>query len=180
MGTRRRSNNINVPSADNTSNNTVADVIGNKNDGSNNMGNETLYNWAVRGYQHYHQPANVYPDLADSILLTAGNTVAWGLGSFTEIIPANAIASSFDIHWVMISDISASDEYQLNLYSGASGSEVLIASIAFFRDSIFAQEGNLPIQVPIQAANARISAKLACGDGDGATCRIKTYYHTYA
>jgi len=148
---------------------------------SDSATNPTVIGHLRAGYYHVHDSAKVYPVGADPITVTtsnAGGGSAWAHGTKVEIIPANTITTKFDIHWVLISAISATDDYELKLWKGASG-ETLIATIAFVRNSNFSQEGNMPIQVSPIAANTRIMASIACGDSDGATCNIKLYYHTY-
>jgi hypothetical protein len=173
----KQTSRIYAASPNNADNVTIADVIGNKEDTYNDDGEWTIMNYQNMGYQHIHSQARVYPTLADSVTVTAGSGGAWDVGTITEIIPANTITSAFDLHWAIIDNISAVDDYELILYSGPSNTE--IARIVFVRDSFFAQQGNQPIQVPVQLPNSKISAALACGDGDGATCGLKLYYHTY-
>lgn len=183
MSAHRTSGVIPVPTADGGLNNTVADVVGNKTDtsqGKSAVDNDaSLMNITKASYYHVHAPAKIYPDLADPVTITSGGGGAWELGAKTQVIPASTIGNPFDIHWVVMGNISAIDDYVLVLYKGAAASEVEIGRIGFVRDAIFAQEGNQPIQIPVQAADERISAALACGDGDGASCDIKLYYHEY-
>ncbi len=138
---------------------------------------ETWYD--NRLYQHVHQPAKVYPSLADPIPLVSATGAAWDVGTITEIIPASTITTWFDVHFINISSIDAVDDYELILYKGGAGSEEEIGRIAFSRSSTFAQEGNRPIQIAPLPPNTRVSAALACGDGDGAACNVKLYYHQY-
>jgi hypothetical protein len=169
--------NINT-TTDNTANTTISDVIGSKTD-IGQGGPLTLFGGNFLNYQHVHSPAQVYPTLSNPINLASSNTAAWSLGSITEIVPKNTIAKQFDIHYVNVSEISATDDYELVLYGGDSGAEAEIGRIRFTRSTVLSQEGNRPIQVPIQAPNTRISAALACGDGDGANCDVSIYYHDY-
>lgn len=172
-----------VPSEDSAANNNIADVIGNKTDSSfSDSVTPSIIGHLRAGYYHVHDSAKVYPVGADPVTVTDKNDVGvtpWGHGTIVEIIPADTITVKFDIHWVLISDISAPDDYELKLYKGAAASEELIATIAFARSSNFSQEGSQPIQVAPIPANTRISASLASGDSDGASCKIKLYYHTY-
>lgn len=175
-----------VPVADTEDNNLTRDVIGNKQDKS--YGDYVAYP-SVMGhlkaaYYHVHDSAKLYPTGdathgAEPVTLTSANTEAWLHGAKTQIIAANTITTAFDIHWVLIGDISAVDDYELRLYKGGIGAESLIATIGFVRSSNFSQEGSSPIQVSPLPANTRISASLACGDGDGATCKVKLYSHSY-
>jgi hypothetical protein len=130
-------------------------------------------------YYHNHQPAKVYPTLADPVTVTAGSAEAWDVGTIAEILPADTETSAFDIHYVSVSDISAVDDYELILYVGASGSEEELGRIRFSRSSNFSQEGQHRTQGQVVPANSRISAAIACGDGDGATVDVSIEYHTY-
>lgn len=169
-----------IPAQDSPDNLTPADVIGNKTDTprGNIWGLYSLMNFSKLGFYHVHAQSQVYPTLATPVLLTSA-AGAWGWGAWTEIIPAAGIANDFDIHWCMVSDISATDYFELSLASGLGGAEVEIGRIAFHRNGNFVQEGNLPIQVPVQDAGNRISARIACGAGGLKTCRLKVYYHIY-
>jgi len=175
-----------LPVIDSTDNESMSDVIGNKRDTSLSDLNAypSVMGHLRAGYYHSHAPAKVYPTGdathgASPVTITSGNAEAWIHGTITEVVPANTITVPFDIHWCLISEISATDDYELCLYKGAAASEELIGTIAFARSAVMSQEGDIPIQILPQAANTRISASLACGDGDGASCEIKLYYHEY-
>lgn len=175
-----------VPTANTEDNALTRDVIGNKQDKSfgDYVSHPSVIGHLKAGYYHVHDSAKLYPTGdathgADPITLTSGSGEAWLHGAKAQIIAADAIATAFDIHWVLISEISAVDDYELRLYAGAAESETLIATIGFARSSNFSQEGSQPIQIPPQPAGTRISASLACGDGDGATCKVKLYSHSY-
>ncbi|UCF50239.1 MAG: hypothetical protein JSU91_01805 [Thermoplasmatales archaeon] len=168
-----------VTDANNASaNELMQDVIGNKDDIPGQS--FSLVDYSKTGYYHVHSPAVTYPRAADGVTVTAGNTGAWSEGAKVEIIPANTITKPFDIHWALVSNVSAEDDYELRLYSGGVGEEVEISAVAFTRGAS-GLNANLQVrvQVPINAANSRISASLLCGDGDGATGIVKLYTHTY-
>jgi hypothetical protein len=157
-------------------------VIGNLTDTSDTNNSSrfpTLMNYNKATYYHVHAPAKVYPTLADPVTLTAGEA-AWELGADIEIIPANTITKPFDIHWINVHTISNNDEYELILYgkTGAAAA-VEIGRIAFNRIDNFTRIINLPIQIPVQAANNRISAKLACKSANAYTAAVKIFYHEY-
>lgn len=145
------------------------------------IGANSIYAHLNTSYKHVHNSAYCYPERAASVTLTkAGGVWADYPASKTEIIPANTITSDFDLHWAMIRDISANGEYTLRLYKGAAGAEVFICAIAFFRNTVMSQEGNLPVQVPQIPANTRISGAISSSNNAADTCGIKLYYHTYA
>lgn len=139
---------------------------------------QTLLGYQNSLYQHVHKPSKCYPDLADGITITGGVS-AWTLGSFVEIIPADTITTAFDIHWIEVEAVNAVDTYQLKLYSGAEGSEEEIGCVRFTRASNQTGASNVPIQIPFQHANTRISAKLASKSGGSDTATISLYYHIY-
>jgi len=49
------------------------------------------------------------------------------LGDFTEIIPANTINHAYDIHYVNFEASSTTGIYELHLFYGIVGQEILIA-----------------------------------------------------
>ena len=172
-----------VPSANSTDNAQVRDVIWNKTDNSfsNNLNTDEIslmwYNKAW--YYHIHSPAQLYPVLDDPITVTASANAWTDYGSWVEIIPANTITNTFDIHWVDIYDISANGNYVLQLWAWASGSEVVIWTVWFGRNAVQSQEWNVPIQIPPQPANNRIAARLSSSNANDDTCDVKLYYHEY-
>lgn len=138
---------------------------------------QTLLGYQNSLYQHVHQQARCYPSLADGIVVTGG-VPAWTLGNFAEIIPANTITSAFDIHFIVVENVSAQDIYEMVLYTGTVGNEVEIGRVRIDRESATSGAQNVPIQIPAQSANSRISAKLASKSG-GDSATISVYYHWY-
>lgn len=138
----------------------------------------TVLGYTNAAYQHIHRPAKCYPTLANGITINGGAS-AWQLGSFVEIIPANTITSAYDIHWVCVESVSATDTYELVLYSGSVGNEIEIGRVRTARESATAGATDVPIQIPPQSANTRISAKLASQSG-GDNMIISIYYHQYS
>jgi hypothetical protein len=171
-----------VPSADSSNNSKIRDVVGNKSDDALlGPGSSSLYLLAgYMGYYHVHSPSICYPRDADSATLTAvndGNT--WSEGSKVEIIPVNTINDPFDIHFVLLGDISANSEYVVKLYYGGVGSETFWGECAFTRDTNKVRGSQIPIQGPPVPANARISASLLSENNNGETVDIKLYTHSY-
>ena len=122
---------------------------------------------------HFASPGLIWPDLATGITITAG-VGAWVLGDFTEIIAASSIATNFHIHNICIEAASADDNYQLELYHGASNT--LLGKLRLTRDSKFNGTVNhdfYGFEVP---ANDRIQAKLASGAGSN-TITLSLHYH---
>lgn len=168
-----------------TDNDTISDVVGNREDKSfsNVLGSgsaPSVIGHLRAGYFHIHSKAQVYPRLADAVSI---NNEATGVaaGDWTEgdkqvIVPENAITSAFDIHWVKIFTVSDNTEYVLSLYNG----ETLIGEVGFARSAPFSAQSDEPIQIPPQPANSEITATLAAKSGAATrTVTMKVYYHTY-
>ena len=139
---------------------------------------KTLLGYQNSLYQHVHQQSRVYPTLADGIVVTGG-AGAWQLGNFAEIIPENTIADAYDIHFVRFESASVNDVYEFVLYKGALGAEVEVGRVRTTRDSATSGITDVPIQIPAQPANTRISAKVASKTGGGDTVTVSVMYHTY-
>lgn len=129
--------------------------------------------------EHLHSKGFVYPELANTVQLTAGAGVWAAYPTPTEIIPANTIVTDFDIHFVSVSGISANGSYMLELYQGAALSETGIGEIDFYRNAVQSQEGSQPFLSFIVKANSRISAAISSGNAAADTCNIKLRYHVY-
>lgn len=128
---------------------------------------------------HIHSKQHTFPTQADSLVLTSG-TADWAWGTLTEIIPANTITAPFDIHWVGIGRVSATDAvYEVELFAGAEGFEVEIGQFRVYRQATQSGAAPTPMQTPIQPANTRISARCAVEDGGDKTIGIALFYHTY-
>jgi hypothetical protein len=126
---------------------------------------------------HFHTEMKVYPTLAAGKTIT-GHATAWTLGVAAEIVPVNTITSIFDIHFVKIEAVSATDIYEVVLYSGAAAD----VEIGRFRTSKDAANTSFPpvaFCCPLQPANTKISAKCASSSGGGDTVTISIGYHTY-
>ncbi|MEY2669780.1 MAG: hypothetical protein RLZZ577_96 [Bacteroidota bacterium] len=138
---------------------------------------ETLLGYLNSLYQHVHNQAKVYPTLADGILVQGGSG-AWQLGNFVQIIPANQITTPFDIHYINFEGASATDTYEFVLYKGLLGEEIEIGRIRTDRESATSGITNVPIQIPAQLENTRISCKLASKSGND-NVTVSVYYHIY-
>lgn len=156
----------------------VVDIINNKCGSiSDNYDTNTLISYGNYSYQHVHQPAKCYPTLTNGVTIIGG-TPSWTLGSITEFIPANAINTSFDIHWINIEEASANDVYELVFYKGLSGSEVEICRIRTYKQSNITSASNVPVQIAPQPPNTRISCAIASASG-GDNLTISVFYHEY-
>ena len=171
-----------VPTANSADNVVMSDVIGNKNDtiqlpyvGTAN----SILAYLNNNYQHVHGTVFVYPDHAGNVVLTAG-AGAWDLtGAITQVIPAATLGTDFDLHWINISGISGNGEIQIDIYTGAALSEVLIASTRTHRNAVQSQEGAKRIQTPQIPANTRISCRLSDSTGGALSCAVSFEGHFY-
>ena len=116
--------------------------------------------------------------MANGIVVTGG-TNPWALGVNREIIPANTITTMYDIHYVVFEEASVADTYEFVLYSGLSGEEVEVGRVRTVKDSNQSGPVRVPIQIPAQLANKRLSAKVASKSGGGDTVTISLMYHSY-
>lgn len=91
----------------------------------------------------------------------------------------DVIPLDFDFHFVDVNSISANGDYEINLYSGESGSEVRIGRIPVARNAVQSQEGSQATFTPINLRNTKISASLNSGNAAANTVTIKLVFHTY-
>ena len=125
---------------------------------------------------HIHSPSKVYPTLAAGVTVTA-DAASWTLGSFTEVVPADTIASVFDIHWVSLEGISANGVYELVLYYGDT--DIECGRDRFTKNANLDSTLNVPMQTPLIPANSKIRAKLASDNAVADTVDISLFYHVY-
>jgi hypothetical protein len=163
-----------VPAKNAVTNANIRDVIGNKTD---DEAGTSVYSILYTLLAHCHSVQLCMPTLAGGVTVTAAGG-AWTLGNFVVIIATNAVTDPFDIHQIHVGTFSASDIYQLELYSGANGAEVLIAQVRFSRTSNTNPGSILPVITPILPANTQVKAKLASAGG-GANVNFSVMYHKY-
>ena len=173
-----------VPTVNSANNVLPSDVIGNKQDLVQIPfvpDNDSILAFLKTAYYHTHGASFLYPKYADSVTLTAGTGVWNTGGAITEIIPANTITKPFDLHYAIISLISALCHADIDIYAGSAGSEVQISGgIRVFRDSNFVFEGSHTILVSQIPANTRISAKISDSTTGSITLRIAFEGHVYS
>ena len=154
-----------------------AKTIGNKE--TDSYSDDNIYGISKMLKLHVHMPQLIYPFLSDGVTLT-GDSSSYTLGSKVEVIPADTITDEFDLHWVIIEDVSANDVYCIEIYSGEIGSEVLIGRAKVVKSTTAGSGAiSIPIQTPMVAANTRISAAAASKTGGGDTITISLGYHEY-
>ena len=145
------------------------------------LGADTILEHLNTSYYHIHGLPFVYPDHADTILLTAGGG-AWNLtGNIIEVIPANTLnVESFDLHWINIADISANGEVQVDIYKGSIGNEVRIGATRSQRNAVQSRENANRIQVAQQVTGERISCRLSDSTAGSLDCRVSFEGHYYS
>jgi len=163
---------LSVPAQNSADNVYERDVIGNKTDTS--AGN-SLYSFAKIFNNYFHVQQRVYPNLATPVAVTAGS-VAWTLTSsgFTTVAAAGVITNTFVIDYVAANTTASTVGYQLNIYAGDAGSEVLIGEGSFSPNTY----AYCPMKSSVVPSSTRISMKMASSVG-GQANQFKLVYHYY-
>ena len=150
-------------------------TIGTVNDDEND---NTLMARMYVQLKHIHPTIYTYPDLGDGIDIVGGDD-AWTLGTIVEIIPANTITLPFDIHYINIEAVTATDIYKVVLYQGAEGAETYLGSGRFAKDAVVSRTIAKPTGSILIPANTRISAAVASSSGGEDEITLSLEYHTY-
>jgi len=130
-------------------------------------------------YYHIHGPSFLLPKYASPVTLTSA-AGAWAVtGDKIEVIAANAIIHPFDLHWCSISTISADLDGIIDIFAGNAEEEVLIGAVDVVRTTAQSRENAMPVQIPQQPANTRISCRFADSTTSARTVRVKFYGHVY-
>lgn len=131
---------------------------------------------------HAHGPSFTYPNNQNGLTITK-DSGAWPGTNFpatkTEIIAANLITKPFDLHFMSISAISANGEYEIGIFSGLAGAEVLHHIIPVSRSSVQSQEGRFNIRTLFFPANTRISLALRGSPAGTESMTVKVTGHDY-
>ena len=144
------------------------------------IGENTIFELLNTSYYHVHGASFIHPDKAVPVTLTSA-VASWDeTGAITEVIPANTIIKGFDLHWCSISDISAVLDGVIDIFAGPALSEVKIGSVDVVRTANFSRENAVPVQIPQQPANTRISCRFTDSTGSSRTVRVKFYGHVYS
>jgi len=140
----------------------------------------TVMAYLKTGYYHVHGASFLYPDKANPVLLTS-SAAAWSeTGTITEVIPANAITKDFDLHWCSIWDVSEPLYGVVDIFAGPAEAPVKIGAVDIGRTANFSRESNLPVQIPQQPGNTRISCRFSDSTTSARTVRVKFYGHVYS
>ena len=172
----------NVPSVNSTANVGMRDVIGNKGDWSAPITNDSsILAYLKAGYYHAHGDTIKFPLISSGELFKTITSSATALthGAKVELIPADAIATAFDIHWIEITAMSAQAEYEITVWAGADTEEEALTSVVVASSANFSREGSKAIMIPQQPANTRISISIAKSSAGTGTMRVALEGHTY-
>lgn len=138
----------------------------------------TLLGYSRGTYQHVHMPAKCYPSLADPTTFTAGEA-KWAEGAAATLIDTGEITVPFDIHYLQIEAANANAIYEISLWSGAEAN-VEVGRVRALRQSTPAGFQSIPIQIPPQPANTKISVKVATNSAAADTIAFSVFYHEYS
>ncbi|KKK99595.1 hypothetical protein LCGC14_2631190, partial [marine sediment metagenome] len=124
---------------------------------------------------HQHTGTGVYPTLAGGVAVVSG--VAWTLGAFVELVPVNTITTDFDIHWLVVENVTDDEIYEFVFYAATTeitrvrfGAQPGVGSVITLNE--------VPIQMAIQRKNTQIQAKVA-SSGITETVTVSLMYHIY-
>jgi hypothetical protein len=163
--------NIKASSIDNTNNDTINDIIGNKNDTECCNSLIGLLKHTLDHLCFDDRIMRVYPSLTEPITLTSGST-SWEFGNLTTIIPANTITQPFRIKQINIGDVNKKSTYEIFIYQGDN---TLIGHGRTRKDSSIAEVKWINIDSFEIPANTEILGKVACLDGNGSLVVSLTY-----
>lgn len=103
----------------------------------------------------------VYPTLEDPPILISGSGEKWSIGNFIELIPKNKILESFSLRYFNTGIASGVCTYEVHLFSGDIGEEIIFSKLRFARLSNQSGASPFPIISPVFNGGTRISAKMA-------------------
>jgi len=125
--------------------------------------------------EHLHSISKVYPSLQAGVDVLSGGV--WTLGNFVELIPINTIGTDFDIHFLIVEDVTDDEMYELVFYNVETEiSRVRFSSVAAVANRV--NVAPVPTLMQIQKKNSQIQVKLA-SSGDAETATISVFYHVY-
>ena len=118
---------------------------------------------------------SVYPTLAAAVFVLS-SAVAWTQGNYAEVVPVNTIKTGFFITGIVINNMVIDSEYEVDIATGAGGSEVVIATVTHETNDTNLSSV-IPINPPIKIpSNTRVSTRCATENAAGDTCTIKVMY----
>ena len=177
-----------IPTANSTDNAEMKDVIGNKQDRSfsnwqTDPPKPSIVGHLTAQYYHIHDASRVYPRTDDDTPLAfvtiTSPASALTFGNWIEIAGFDSKSVMADVHFVFIGNISADDDYVLQLGIGANPAQAFWGECAFSRDTNQMRVGFAPIQGKPIPAGTKLWARLANTSAISRTVDIKVYTHQY-
>ena len=142
--------------------------------------NDSYFHETIRGrveaaYQHVHKEARVAPSKNTGVTVTSSAT-AWTLGDFSaDIIAANSVGATYDLHWVNVESMDTNGIYEIVFYAGNDE----IARVRTSRQDNFTKREALFVESPWIGDGVALRAKVAHSVGSAA-CVVSVGYHTYS
>ena len=145
-------------------------------------GHRSILGYNNSAYKHIHNPSYVYPNdctLVDAVTSATENT----FGDFAELIPANGITESFDIHWANIASISANGTYVVEMHEVSNDdlqeSIRYLGSFSISRLDNFSRSFSKYTQIPVVEENKRIGVRAKKRGAGAGTISFNVEYHDY-
>lgn len=155
-----------VVTADSSRNANWGDVVGSKLD---TYEGDSLYSLVSKIWPNVDAERLTYPTLATGVSIVSANA-DWTYGSYSEVIPADTIASAFHLLGLSVESCDQNAVFQVELYKGAADAIVTAVrfSVAggFFGNQVYVV-GSAQID-----ANSRVRARLASSNGTAAVATI--------
>lgn len=129
-------------------------------------------------YDHAHSVALTHPSGGAGVTAQK-NVAAWTVGATAVLVPANTIASRFDIHGLQIEAVPDNGTYEIRIYKTSVSQANLVARLRFTRANANEITSEVPCQTPIIPANTEIVATLQGSNGSATTVTFSLRYHTY-
>jgi len=124
----------------------------------------------------------IYPPQADPPIFSSG-AVAWGWGSWVQVVPANTITRDFIIIGVMIGmeDEGQTRRWDIQVGVGAPGAESPIISLSgvhsYSGTGVYRAGVIIPLSIPRRVkANSRVAARVSDHIAAALAYRIKIQY----
>lgn len=125
---------------------------------------------------HPENGQQVAPWGAAPVVLTSGGG-AWTFGAFSnDIIAAGVTIEEFDLHWAVISDVSANENYEVEIVYGDT--DIIACRCAFTRTNPFTSSISVPLLTRRLPIGSRVRARMRDGTG-GNQAAVKVFYHEY-
>ena len=113
----------------------------------------------------------VIPALAAGATVTAAAAGAYAKGAYVELVAAAGITTTYKPIGLVIDNMSAADEFEIELARGAPAAEIVIGTFKFGAD------GRLAIpSLRRLDANMRLAARVGCFDAVARTVNISVEY----